>query len=97
MANKGQHQQSSTKNNSIPTQDVKTEKPVEEVKEPVREEYVDTSVYSISDLSEMEVARNTFGTMPECVEAALKIAGKESYTVQEAKTIVKAFLEKEVK
>ncbi len=42
-------------------------------------------------------ARSLFGTRPECVVAALKAAGKQEYTMTEAKEIVKKFLKKEVR
>ena len=42
-------------------------------------------------------ARSVFGTMQECVVAALKTDGKAEYTVSEAKEIVSKFLQKEVK
>lgn len=42
-------------------------------------------------------ARSLFGTRPECVVAALKAAGKQEYTMTEAKEIVKRFLKKEVR
>ena len=42
-------------------------------------------------------AKALFGTRPECVTAALKAAEKVTCTVSEAKSIVEAFLKKEVK
>ena len=41
-------------------------------------------------------AKKAFGTRQECVEAALRAAGKTECTVAEAKGIVKRFLKKEV-
>lgn len=42
-------------------------------------------------------AAKVFGTTPEAVRTALKIAGVKEATVEEAKAIVKNFLESEVK
>ena len=42
-------------------------------------------------------AKGLFGTRPECVEAALRAAGKQECTVAEADAAVKAFLRKEVR
>lgn len=53
------------------------------------------SVYTVSELAGN--ARSVFGTMQECVVAALKTDGKAEYTVSEAKEIVRKFLQKEVK
>ena len=52
------------------------------------------SIYTCNELSAN--AKKVFGTRPECVEAALKAAGKEDYTVDEAKQVVKNFLKREV-
>ncbi len=49
-------------------------------------------VYKVSELAAK--ARQVFGTTPEVVSVALK--GKEAATVEEAKTVVKNFLEREV-
>lgn len=53
------------------------------------------SKYSIGELAIN--ARAIFGTVPECVTAALRANEKAEYTVTEAKTIVEKFLKKEVK
>ncbi|MDE7054750.1 MAG: hypothetical protein K2O84_08055 [Oscillospiraceae bacterium] len=42
-------------------------------------------------------SRPLFGTTPEVVSVALREAGKKAATVTEAKAIVAAFLEREVK
>ncbi len=42
-------------------------------------------------------ARQMFDTTPEVVSVALRLAGKETYTVDEAKRTVQIFLNKEVK
>lgn len=42
-------------------------------------------------------ARQMFGTTPEVVTVALRLAGKESFTVEEAKQTVHDFLNREVK
>lgn len=42
-------------------------------------------------------AKQVFGTGPDCVSAALKAAHIKSCTISEARKIVKAFTEKEVK
>ena len=51
--------------------------------------------YSISDFAGQ--AAKMFGTTPEAVTVALRLAGKESATIDEAKAAVKEFLEKEVR
>ena len=51
------------------------------------------SVYSFSELASN--AGNLFGTMPECVMAALIAAGKTECTVSETKEIVTKFLNRE--
>lgn len=71
-----------------PSPETKTEK--KEAKKTPAE-----SVYTVSELAGN--ARKVFGTMQECVVAALKSDGKAEYTVSEAKKIVSAFLQKEVK
>ena len=53
------------------------------------------SEYKVSELAEN--AKNLFGMRPECVTAALKAADKATCTVSEARDIVKAFMEREVK
>lgn len=57
--------------------------------------FMDGIQYSISDFARH--AKQLFGTTPEAVTVALKMAGKEMTTPEEAKAIVKEFLEKEVK
>ncbi len=42
-------------------------------------------------------ARQMFGTTPEVVTVALKTAGKESATIEDAKRTVQEFLDREVK
>lgn len=51
--------------------------------------------YSVSDFAKQ--ARAIFDTTPEVVTVALRTAGKTTATVEEAKEIIKNFLEKEVK
>lgn len=51
--------------------------------------------YRASELAAQ--ARQLFGTTPEAVRAALRDAKKETASVEEARTIVQAFLEREVK
>lgn len=60
-----------------------------------RKRPLQSSVYTVSELAGN--ARSVFGTMQECVIAALKTDGKAEYTVSEAKEIVSKFLQKEVK
>lgn len=67
----------------------KVEKKKTEAATPVESEY------KVSEFAEN--AKTLFDTRPECVTAALKGAKKETYTVSEAKSIVEAFLKKEVK
>lgn len=52
-------------------------------------------VYSVNDF--VRAARQVFGAAPECVRVALRKDGKESYTADDAKSIVKKFLKREVK
>lgn len=52
------------------------------------------SFYSVKELA--ADAGKVFHTGQECVEAALRAAGKTEYTVTEAKEIVKKFLMREV-
>lgn len=50
--------------------------------------------YSVSDFAKQ--ARTMFDTTPEVVTVAFKAAKKNTATIEEAKEIVKEFLEKEV-
>lgn len=54
-----------------------------------------TATYKVSELAAQ--SRPLFGTTPEVVSVALREAGKKAATVTEAKAIVAAFLEREVK
>lgn len=65
----------------------------QETKQMVKAEQQE-SFYTIEEFASN--ANELFGTMPECVTVALKIAGKESYPLSEAKKIVEHFLNKEV-
>ncbi len=51
--------------------------------------------YKASELTAQ--ARQIFGTTPEVVTVALRTAGKDAATVDEAKDTVRAFLDREVK
>lgn len=53
------------------------------------------SIYACNELAAN--AKKVFRTRPECVTAALRAAGKEKYTVAEAKQIVEKFLKREVR
>lgn len=53
------------------------------------------ATYAIADFAEK--ARTQYGVPPEAVTAALRSAGREKYSVEEAKTIVTEFLNREVK
>lgn len=55
---------------------------------------VNGSVYSAAELAYN--AKKLFNAMPECVTAALKMAGVKECTIDEAKTLVKNFLNQEV-
>lgn len=55
---------------------------------------VNDSVYPASELAYN--AKKLFNTMPECVTAALKMADVKECTIDEAKTLVKNFLNQEV-
>lgn len=52
------------------------------------------TVYTILELADN--AKKLFQTKSECVTAALKAIGKTTFTVSEAKGIVRDFLKKEV-
>jgi hypothetical protein len=52
------------------------------------------SVYSVAELAENY---NVFNTSREVVEVALRLAGKKTATITEAKTIIEKFKTKEVK
>lgn len=56
---------------------------------------MEAATYGAAELARN--ARKLFDTTPEAVTVALKTAGKEEATVEEAAAIIKAFLEKEVK
>ena len=55
---------------------------------------MDEAKYEITELAKK--AREIFDTTPEAVTVALKTAGHDTATVNEAKATVKAFLEREV-
>lgn len=55
---------------------------------------VNESVYTAADLIENH---KVFNTSREIVEVALRIAGKETATFEEAETIINKFKNKEVK
>lgn len=50
--------------------------------------------YSIADFAGQ--SRKMFDAAPEAVTVALRLGGKDSYTIDEAKAVVKEFLETEV-
>jgi len=52
------------------------------------------SVYTVKELAVN--AKALFGTMPECVDAALRMAGVETCTIEKARILVKNFLNQEV-
>lgn len=52
------------------------------------------SLYTIEEFSQN--SEILFKAKPECVMAALRVGGKENYTLSEAKEIVEKFLKKEV-
>ncbi len=52
------------------------------------------ATYKVSELAAQ--ARQIFGTTPEVVTVALRTAGKEAATVEEARDIVRVFLDREV-
>ena len=62
---------------------------IKTVSEPAQE-----STYTIADLVK---AHKVFNTSHEIVAVALKLAGKERATVEEAKKIIEEFKNKEVK
>ena len=71
--------------------------PEEQVKEPVQVEEIKAPVYSASELAASSEAVFGNGVMPECVSAAFFVAEKTEATREEAKNIVKRFMQKEVK
>ena len=56
---------------------------------------MDEARYSISELAGHSA--ELFETTPEMVTVALRLAGKDTATVDEAKAIVREFAEREVK
>ena len=84
----------------MPEKEAKTTSAKTEVKTDVKAEAKTEKVksyetkYSVSELVE---AAATFGAKPLIVKTALMDAGKESYTVSEAKNIINSFKNKEVK
>lgn len=56
---------------------------------------MDETRYSVSDFAKQ--AKKLFGTTPEAVTVALRKAGKQTATVEEAQKTVREFLAKEVK
>lgn len=65
----------------------------QKVTEPKKEPYI--AKYTIEELA--AEAKGAFGTHKVVVQAALKKAGKDSYSMQEATSIVNKFKSKEVK
>ena len=53
------------------------------------------ATYTAAELAAQ--ARQLFGTTPEVVTVALRTAGKETATVEEARETIQKFLNKEVK
>lgn len=53
------------------------------------------SVYTLKELA--AASEKVFGTPSECVVAAMRLEGKTEATVEEAKAIVKKFMERKVK
>lgn len=67
-----------------------------EVKKPAKKAKKSEEVtYTIAELS--GAARKLFDVMPECVTAALTVTKRTRFSVDEAKSIVKNFMKKEVK
>lgn len=58
---------------------------------------IENQVEAVYKAEEFVAVANIFGTQPECVEAALKLAGIQEATEATARKIVKEFLNKEVK
>lgn len=56
---------------------------------------MDGTEYSVADFAGQ--AKKIFGTTPEAVTVAFRVAGKDKATVDDAKDIVKKFLAREVK
>jgi hypothetical protein len=56
---------------------------------------VQESEYKAAELA--AVSKNAFNVSPDCVIAALRVAGKEKATLKEAKEIIYKFTHKEVK
>lgn len=78
---------------TVETTDIKVEVAREQV--PKKEQKtLQESVYPVTELAAN--ARKVFGVRQECVEAALKAAGKTKCTVTEAKEIVEKFMKREV-
>lgn len=62
-----------------------------------KEKETPKEVEAVYKAAEFIAVANIFGTQPECVEAALKLAGIQEATEATARKIVKEFLNKEVK
>lgn len=68
---------------------------VDQQNEPVNEPAKDEKAFPVSEL--LENSQKLFGYYPEVLEAALVGKNKETLTVSEAKSHIKAFMKKEVK
>lgn len=73
-------------------ENINTQNPTKDKSEKTKNE---NGVYSVKELA--SASKKVFDTSPEIVYTALKQAGKTKVTIAEAKSIVKAFLSKEVK
>lgn len=75
----------------------KSEKKAQEVNKEAQEPKKNTPPAGIYTINEFAKAPQSVGAnSPDIVRAALKLAGKDSYTQAEATEIVKRFSEKEV-
>lgn len=71
-----------------------TEQKKEEIKETKLKKEVKKQEYHVKEFA--QAAQSLFQTQPECVVAAFEIAGVKKATEEQAKKIVKSFLEMEV-
>ena len=78
------------------TAEAAAEAPVEETpkkKAKAKKAAPSEPTYTVKELAS---AYKRLGTRPECVTAAMRVAGKEEATLTEAKKLVEAFLKRKV-
>lgn len=71
-----------------------TEQKQQEIKETKPKQDMKKQEYTVEEFAQQ--SKSLFQTQPECVVAAFEIAGVKKATEEQAKKIVKSFLEMEV-